>query len=48
MSCGRVWSEIPPNPPFAKGGSRVSGGGILPVSITRIGLLYAMSDCYMP
>ena len=28
MSCGRVQSEIPPNPPFAKGGSRVSDGGI--------------------
>jgi hypothetical protein len=40
MSCGRAEPEIPPNPPFSKGGSRVSGGGILPFSTTQVGLLY--------
>ncbi len=39
MSCGRVWLKNPPTP-FDKGGSRVSGGRILPFSTTQVGLLY--------
>ena len=38
-----LWSQLTeksPLPPFVKGGSRASGGGILPFSTTRVGLLY--------
>jgi hypothetical protein len=37
-----LWSRLAeksPLPPFVKGGSRVSGGGILPFSTTQVGLL---------